>query len=155
MDLLQKLADHEAIRTVKARYCRYLDTKDWDGLASIFTADFVLDVQEDTHQPPFHGREAALATIKWSVTDASTAHQVHFSEIELDGDNAQVITPMQDRVVWAKGKSPVPGVASITGYGQYHERYVREDGVWKIAHLRLSRFHVDMHAEMHAEPVGQ
>jgi hypothetical protein len=52
---------------------------------------------------------------------------------------------MQDRVVWQAGRSPIPGVASITGYGQYHERYRCEGGVWKIAALRLSRFHVDLH----------
>lgn len=141
------LEDFEAIRTVKARYCRYLDSKDWDGLASIFAEDIVLDVQEDTGKPPFEGRDAVVAMIRWSVQDAKTAHQIHFSEIELDGDEAHVITPMQDRVVWAAGKSPVPGVASITGYGHYRERYVRQDGVWKIAHLKLTRLHVDMFPE--------
>lgn len=147
MDMLARLEAHEAIRNVKARYCRYLDSKDWDGLASIFTQDMVLDVQEDTGQPPFEGRDAALATIRWSVEHAKTAHQIHFSEIEIDGDEAQVITPMQDRVVWAPGKSPLPGVGSITGYGHYREHYVRQDGVWKIAHLKLTRLHVDMHPE--------
>ena len=107
----------------------------------------MLDVQQDTGQPPFIGRDAALATIRWSVADAHTAHQVHFSEIELDGDTANVITPMQDRVVWAPGKSPVPGVASITGYGHYRERYVRETDGWKIAQLVLTRLHVDQHPE--------
>jgi ketosteroid isomerase-like protein len=147
MDTLAKLETHEAIRTVKARYCRYLDTKDWEGLASIFTEDMVLDVQEDSGMPPFEGRAAALETIRWSVQDAKTAHQIHFSEIELNGDEAFVITPMEDRVVWAPGKSPVPGVASITGFGHYHERYVREGGVWKIAHLKLTRLHVDKQPE--------
>lgn len=144
---LETLAAHEAIRTVKARYCRYLDTKDWGGLESIFTEDMVLDVTEDTGKPPFEGRDAAIATIKWSVTDAKTAHQVHFSEIELNRDEAKVISPMQDRVVWAPGKCPIPGVASITGYGQYHETYVRQGSEWKIARLKLTRFHVDMHPE--------
>lgn len=147
MDTLAKLEAYDAIRTVKARYCRYIDSKDWEGMASIFTEDFVLDVEEDTGKPPFLGRDAALATIKWSVTDAKTAHQIHFSEIELDGEEATVITPMQDRVVWAPGKSPLPGVESITGFGHYRERYVRQDGAWKIAHLKLTRLYVEMHPE--------
>lgn len=148
MDGLATLEAYEAIRTVKARYCRYLDEKDWDGLASIFAADIVLDVSEDTGKPPFEGREEALGCIRWSVTDAKTAHQIHFSEIALDGeDAADVITPMQDRVVWSPGKCPVPGVASITGYGHYRERYVRQHDGWKIARLRLTRLHVDMHPE--------
>ena len=147
MDVLAKLDAHEAIRTVKARYCRYLDTKDWDGLASIFTEDIVLDVQQDGGEPPFEGREAVMAKIRLAVQDAKTAHQIHFSEIEIDGNEAQVITPMQDRVVWAPGKSPVPGAASITGFGHYRERYVRVDGTWLIAELKLTRLHVDKHAE--------
>lgn len=147
MDTLEKLEAYEAIRNVKARYCRYLDTKDWDGLASIFTEDMVLDVQEDTGKPPFEGREAALETIRWSVTDAKTAHQIHFSEIDLRGDEADVITPMQDRVVWAPGKSPLDGVASITGFGHYREQYVRRDGAWRIARLKLTRLYVEMHPE--------
>lgn len=145
MDMLAKLEAYDAIRTVKAQYCRFLDNKDWEGLAGIFTADMILDVSEDTGKPPFEGREAALDCIRWSVTDAKTAHQIHFSEITLDGeDAADAVTPMQDRVVWAPGRSPVPGVASITGYGHYRERYIKEGGSWKIARLKLTRLHIDM-----------
>jgi hypothetical protein len=148
LDRLDRLEALEAIRMVKARYCRCLDTRDWDGLAAIFAEDIVLDVEEDTHQPPFHGRAVALAQIKAAVIDAQTAHQVHSSEIDFIGqDEALAITAMQDRVVWAPGKSPVPGVASITGFGHYRERYVRRDGLWIIASLRLTRLYVEMHPE--------
>lgn len=147
MDTLAKLEAYDAIRTVKARYCRYIDTKDWEGMASIFTEDLVLDVSEDTGKPPFEGRDKALEVIRWSVSTAKSAHQIHFSEIELNGDEASVITPMQDRVVWAPGTSPIPGVASITGFGHYRERYVKQGGEWKIAHLKLTRLYVEMHPE--------
>lgn len=147
MDGLARLEAIEAIRQVKARYCRYLDTKDWDGLAGIFTHDMVLDVEQDTGQPPFVGRDKAIETIVWSLQDAASAHQIHPSEIAFDGDEADAITPMQDRVVWAAGRSPVPGIASITGFGHYRERYRLEDGAWKIARLTLTRLHVDRHAE--------
>jgi hypothetical protein len=145
MSDLQTLLDYEAIRQVKARYCRFLDTKDFDGFMGLFTQDAILDVEEDTHQPPFVGQEAIRKTIIWSVADAQTAHQIHMSEIDLQGDEATVITPMQDRVVWAPGKSPLPGAASITGFGHYRERYVRMDGVWKIAALKLTRLYVEVH----------
>lgn len=146
MDRLDRLEALEAIRMVKARYCRCLDTKDWDGLAAIFAGDIVLDVTEDTHQPPFHGRDVALAQIRAAVIDAQTAHQIHSSEIVFDGDDeADVITAMQDRVVWAPGKSPLPGVGSITGFGHYHERYVRRGDGWVIAALKLTRLYVELH----------
>ena len=52
---------------------------------------------------------------------------------------------MQDRVIFG------PNRPSITGYGHYHERYVRRDGAWKIAALRLTRLHLDVQPP----PAGQ
>ena len=37
------LIDIESIKQLKARYCRYLDTKDWDRWRDLFTDDFVGD----------------------------------------------------------------------------------------------------------------
>ncbi|KUR76658.1 nuclear transport factor 2 family protein [Novosphingobium sp. Fuku2-ISO-50] len=150
MDALQTLLAIEDIRAVKARYCRCLDTKDWDGFARLFTDDAVMDVREDTGNPPISGIPAIIAQVRFAVDHAATSHQVHTPEIALDSpDTAHAVWAMQDRVVWQQGQSPVSGIASITGYGQYHESYRREGGVWKIAALRLSRFHVDMHPQPH------
>lgn len=145
-DDLARLLDYEAIRMVKARYCRFLDTKDWDGFIGLFTSDAVMDVREDTGNPPISGHAAILDQVRFAVIDARSAHQVHSSEIDLRGDEADVVTAMQDRVVWAPGKCPIPGGASITGFGHYHERYVRRDGTWKIAALKLTRLYVEVHA---------
>ncbi|KPF84095.1 nuclear transport factor 2 family protein [Novosphingobium sp. AAP93] len=147
MDALETLLAIEAIREVKARYCRLLDTKDWDGFAALFTADAVMDVREDTGNPPLSGIPEIVAQVRFAVDDAATSHQVHTPEIVLDSaERARGIWAMQDRVVWQPGKSPIPGAVSITGYGQYHESYRLEGGTWKIAALRLSRFHVDVHS---------
>ena len=136
-----------AISAVKARYCRLLDTKDWSGFAALLTEDFELDVSEGTSVPVIRGRDAALTQIRSSVASARTAHQVHSPEITLDGANrAQVIWAMQDRVVWGEEQAARIGRSGLTGYGHYHERYVRQDGEWKIAALRLTRLHIDMHA---------
>lgn len=135
------LEAHLAISKVKARYCRMLDTKDWAGFGALFTEDFVLDVSEGTSVPVIRGREAALQQVQTLVGNARTVHQVHTPEIDVQGDEAQVIWAMQDRVVW---EAPRRGLASITGYGHYHERYVRQDGEWKIASLKLTRLHLDV-----------
>jgi hypothetical protein len=139
---IETLQAHLAISKVKARYCRMLDTKDWAGLAALFTEDFVMDVSEGTSMPVIRGREAALQQVQSSIGTARTAHQVHSPEIELREDEAHVIWAMQDRVVW---ESPRRGLASLTGYGHYHERYVKQNGEWKIAALRLTRLHIDAH----------
>ena len=38
--------DIEAIRQLKARYFRTMDTKDWDGMRQVFTDDVVIDTSE-------------------------------------------------------------------------------------------------------------
>ncbi len=146
MDSLEQLLAREAIKDLKARYCRFLDTKDWDGLAALFLEDAILDVEQDTGNPPIHGRDALMEQIRFAVIHAASSHQVHTPEITLTSvDRATGIWAMQDRVVWQEGHSPIPGVGAITGYGQYHETYRRTADGWQIAALRLSRFHVDIH----------
>lgn len=132
-----------AISQVKARYCRTLDTKDWAGFADVFTEDFELDTSAAGGPPAIRGREAAVRMVRAAVEKATTAHQVHSPEIELDGDTAHVIWAMQDRVVWSLERRPKPEYAGHTGYGHYHERYVRQNGRWRIAAQRLTRLHVD------------
>lgn len=117
----------------KARYCYTLDSRDWAGFAGLMTDGVELDVSDgNTGVAVITGRDAAVEMIRGSLTDARTAHQVHTPLIELNGDEAQVIWAMQDRVVWENGPA-------LTGYGHYHERWVRDAGQWKIAALRLTR----------------
>jgi ketosteroid isomerase-like protein len=138
------MTDHEAIKSLKARYCRLLDTKDWLGFTDLFADDAILDVTADTGQPPFVGQAAVISTIQVAVINARTAHQVHSPEIEINGNGATAIWAMQDRVIWDSGCSPIPPTTGITGYGHYHETYRRsEDGIWRIASLTLTRLIVE------------
>ena len=132
-----RLEDRLAIWDVKARYCRFLDSKQWDSFAGLFTDDAILDVVDAGGPPAVQGRDNVLALVKVSVETAKTAHQVHNPEIAFDGETAEVIWAMQDRVVYAEGHG-------LVGYGHYTERYRKQGGVWKIAHLKLTRLHVDL-----------
>jgi hypothetical protein len=116
----------------KARYCYTLDTRDWAGFGDLMTDDVVLDVSEGTGVPVVNGRAAAVDLIRSSLTNAKSAHQVHTPLIDLDGDEADVVWAMQDRVMWEGGPA-------LTGYGHYHERWVRRGDQWKLASLRLTR----------------
>jgi hypothetical protein len=152
MTTIAELEACKEISEVKARYCRMLDTKDWAGYAEVFTENFILDTSAAGGPPPIHGREAAIRMIRSSVETARTAHHVHSPEITLRGDTADVIWAMQDRVVWGDDRRPKMGYASHTGFGHYHEHYVRQDGRWRIARQRLTRLHMDFHREPPAEP---
>ena len=138
-----EIADYLAICEVKARYCRCLDTKDWAGYADVFTEDLELDTRPSGGALT-HGREESLRLIRSSIETAITAHQVHSPEIKLNGDTADVIWAMQDRVIWSADRQAQMGVLGLTGYGHYHEHYVRQDGGWKIARQTLTRLHMDV-----------
>jgi ketosteroid isomerase-like protein len=131
--------DWLALCTAKARYCRTLDTKDWAAFADLMTEDYVLDVSEGTQTPVTTGREAAIKQIQASILTAKTAHQVHSPEIEVNGDEARVVWAMQDRVIWG------PNRPSLTGFGHYHERWIRQNGQWKLAALKLTRLLIEFH----------
>jgi hypothetical protein len=63
--------------------------------------------------------------------------------MRFDGEGADVIWAMQDRVEWITGPSPYPGFRGHVGYGHYHERYVkRRDGGWRIKSVKLVYIHV-------------
>lgn len=137
MDILQRLTAREAISETKARYCRFLDSKQWDAFANLFTEDFVLDVSDGTGLPLVHGRDEAVAQVRSSIEEAVTAHQVHQPEMRFEEDGVYVTWAMQDRVIWS------PEQPSLVGYGHYHERYVQQGDEWKIASLRLTRLHLE------------
>jgi 3-phenylpropionate/cinnamic acid dioxygenase small subunit len=136
--------DWKAICETKARYCRCMDTKDWAGWADVFTEDLVLD-STPAGGYRIEGRDAAIATVRGSIEHARTSHQVHNPEVTFDGeDAADVIWAMQDRVEMAPDRQTASGHLGHTGYGHYHERYVRcPDGKWRIAESRLSYLHFD------------
>jgi SnoaL-like domain len=130
-------ADWLAICNVKARYCRCLDTKDWDGYAACFAEGVILDTSP-SGGARVEGREAAVAYVRSSISDDTiTTHHVHAPEIDIHGDSATAIWAMMDRNIWATGRT-------LTGYGHYHERYVRVGTAWQIAESRLTRLNVEM-----------
>jgi uncharacterized protein (TIGR02246 family) len=143
---IAELEAYVAISQVKARYCRTLDTKDWAGYADVFTEDLVMDMSQ-AGGAMISGRDAAMRMVRGAVEAAYTAHQVHSPEIKLDGDTADVVWAMQDRVVWGAERARQLGYAGHTGYGHYHEKYVRKDGRWRIASQRLTRLHMDYYSE--------
>lgn len=139
-----QIEDYFAICEVKARYCRFLDTKDWESWGDLFTDDIELDTRPSGGTVT-HGRDEMLRTVRGSLEGAITAHQVHSPEMRIEGDTAQVTWAMQDRVKWPAERASQMGTAGLTGYGHYHERYVRQDGRWRIAAQTLTRLHMDIH----------
>jgi hypothetical protein len=142
--------DYLAICDTKARYCRCLDEKDWNGYGDTFTPDIILDTTGSGGDISY-GRDALIKSVRGSIDDAITAHQVHSPEMTwVNADTVDVIWAMQDRVIWSGAKAQAIGKRSLTGFGHYRERYVRSaDGRWLIAKSSLTRLHIDF------EPLGE
>jgi hypothetical protein len=140
---MMDLEQVEAIKQLKARYFRYLDTKQWERWGNVFTADAVL--RHPANRPePIVGREAIVATVSTKLQESITVHHGHMPEIEILSDTeARGIWAMYDRLL-----HPTPGGkgrARYEGHGHYIERYVREaDGEWRIADLHLRRLHLEI-----------
>ena len=135
------LVDIEALKQLKARYCRLLDAKDWQSWRQIFTDDFVSDTSKAGGKV-IHGADDFVAFTRGSLKKPSqaTAHQVHAPELE-------ITSPTTARGIWALEDVVrlAPGI-NLRGYGHYHETYEKIDGQWRIASCKLTRLRVD--AEM-------
>ena len=141
MDSMTRLLAIEEIRTLKARYFRCLDTKDRDGLASVFAPDAVLDHREAEMDHTVEGADAIADSILTSVANVTTVHHGHMSEIEILSDTqARGIWAMEDRLWWPEGAA----IKTLHGFGHYHEDYRVCDGEWKIAVNRLTRLRLEI-----------
>src|ERR1700733_10446802 len=95
----------ESIKQLKARYCRYLDTKDWAAWRTIFTDDFVSDTSASGGQGIVGAAEfVAYPRETLGKPSQPTVHQVHAPEIELLSETtARGVWALEDVVRLAPG----------------------------------------------------
>lgn len=141
MDASQ-LADIEAIRRLKARYFRLMDSKRWDEWSDVFTPDVEVRAPDDTGtDEPTRGRDDFIGATRAFIDDVVTVHHGHMSEIDVDGDVATGVWSMEDHLWWP----PDEGPGHLWGTGWYEETYRRcDDGDWRIASLRLRRLRIEV-----------
>jgi hypothetical protein len=128
------LGEIEAIKQLKYRYFRFLDTKRFTDLAALLTDDATTSYQSG--QFSFQGRDAIVAFLTESLgsSDIVTMHNGHHPEIEITTPTtATGIWYLQDRVVVRSSDFEVFGTLL------YHDEYAKVDGQWKIAHTGYDR----------------
>jgi SnoaL-like domain len=141
MDPLDRLLAVEEIRKLKARYFRYMDTKQFDRLEELFAPD--MQVLTPSGAVYVDSGPGFAASLKHSLEHSVSVHQGFMGEIEiLDEQNATGIWAMQDVIEW-QDRHPTQGWKSIVGRGHYHETYRKIDGAWRIAKLTLTRVRLD------------
>jgi hypothetical protein len=133
------LMEIEAIKQLKARYCRYLDAKDWAAWRTVFADDFVSDTAESGGEV-IVGADQFLAYIRKILGKPSqiTVHQVHSPEIEItSATTARGVWVLNDVV------RLLPPL-TLHGYGHYQETYEKSGGQWRIKTSKLTRLREDL-----------
>lgn len=131
------LEDIEEIKQLKARYFRYMDTKQWDKWRTVFADDCKFDGASKTYTDP----DEYVAVTRERIDAAVTAHQGHMPEIVITGETtARGVWTMFDWVEFEDERDIGFGVnRGFMGYGVYEEEYRKDNGDWKIAFIRLTR----------------
>jgi len=128
--------DIEAIKQLKARYFRLMDTKDWDGMREVFANDVYIDTT-DSGGRVVEGADEFMRGLRELLADVVTVHHGHMPEIELTSPTtATGVWAMEDWLRW-------PGDRDMHGAGHYHEEYEKTDGRWRIKKMTLTRLRVD------------
>ena len=131
------LVEIEAIKQLKARYCRLLDTGDWAAWRTLFADDFLSDTSPAGGKV-IRGADEFVAFTRKSLRGQATVHQVHAPEIELtSATTARGVWALEDVVRFG------PGV-NLRGYGHYHETYEKIDGQWRFKSSTLTRLREDI-----------
>jgi len=133
---LRVLGEIEAIRKLKARYFRYLDTKLWDKMVGCFTADAVL--AEHERNILVEGGTAIIEFLRQGlgVDHIVTVHHGHNAEIEIASDTtASAMWALNDYLFNRQTSK------GTRGYGYYEDEYVKEKGEWKIRRTVVRHVH--------------
>ena len=123
------VADVEAIKQVKYRYLRPMDTKHWDEFAETMTEDIVgaygSSLGKELH---FDNRKDLVEYLSSAMgPGVVTEHRVTHPEITVTGDTASGIWYLQDRVIVAEYNFVLIGAAF------YRDQYRRTPDGWRIS----------------------
>lgn len=137
---VESLIDIEQIKQVKARYFRFVDTKQWAELADLFTEDCEVRYGETEQDAWITGPVALIRLLQRAIGDGVTVHHGHMPEVTLQSEmTASLVIAMFDYVE-VPGDRPI----RLRGYGHYHESLIKsDDGRWRIRRLQLTRLRVD------------
>jgi bile-acid 7alpha-dehydratase len=123
------LEDIEAIKRLKYRYLRCLDTKRWDELAETLTEDATTQYADGMYS--FQGRDAIMDFLKATPLakegELIGTHHCHHPEIEMTSETtAKGAWALHNYLVDKKGQTGL----RLCAY--YYDEYVKLNGQWRI-----------------------
>jgi len=138
----EQVADRIAIDDLLDAYARAIDTKDWDGLRTLFTHDALLDY---THEGGVRGDiEEAIAWLSKALEPfAMCQHIVANRRVTIDGDEATVHAYVFSPLGLPDG---LGGLTIVLSGGEYDDRLRRTPDGWRFASrtARSAWFHAGL-----------
>lgn len=148
MDDVRPTDELEALRQLKARYCRFLDTKDVESWRGAFTTDVAVTLDmavshggaDPMTAPAPGGSEGpdnfvpmVMGGLEKVVTMHPPIQESHTPEITLtSATTATGIWAMEDLLIFGDGRE-------LHGAGHYHETYQKQDSTWRLKSVHLTR----------------
>ena len=128
-ELVQEIADREAIRDLSDRYCDCIWRKDLDGLVNLFTEDGVFRVEGLEVEAVARGRNKLRKVFEKAAEELNPRLFIHSRIVDLIDANR------------AKGRCYVEvfsanvGMQRI-GFGYYEDEYAKIKDTWKFVSRR-------------------
>ncbi|MER5436264.1 nuclear transport factor 2 family protein [Streptomyces sp. NPDC002588] len=136
----ERLAAIEEIKVLKARYLRFVDTKDWEAFRRLVTDDMKFYFESEPTPRATTGEQFVNEFVRARMSHSLSIHHGLMPEIEIiDSDSATGIWALYDWVDDPKHRR------AFEGYGHYEEKYRRNSaGRWQISEIRLTRLRVEL-----------
>jgi len=134
---IQMLMDMEAIRQVKHRYFRCIDTANVAELAEIFHDDVDVHFVGGTYEWKLKGKDQYLGSIGGAFHNQAVGHHnAHHPEI-------QMLSPTEATGIWYLNDHMWQLDSGIytRGTALYWDRYLKVDGRWLIRETRYRRIY--------------
>ena len=128
---LRLLLDERDVVAVANRYCRALDTRDWDLLDEVFLPDAAADLMAPER---CEGRVAIKARIGSALERLDESqHLIGNHEVVVDGDRATHRCYLQAQHV----RRDAAGGPNYVVAGRYEDELERTDRGWRIRFRRI------------------
>jgi SnoaL-like domain len=134
--IVNELADRDAIRELPQRYCDCVWRGDVDGLVSLFTDDGAFTIVGNNKETTNKGRAELHKTYKAALASLTPRPYIHNHVIELAGPSR------------ASGRCYVElrdasNNLSWLGTGYYNDEYVKVGDAWKFQSRRAQMVHME------------
>lgn len=132
---VEKLEDIEAIKRLKYRYFRAIDTADIDSLADLLTDDISVNYKGGAYHWVVNGKPAVLEAMAAGFHNRALAqHNGHHPEIDITSpDTASGLWYLSDDFIH------LDTLLQTQGSAIYRDTYVKTAGSWRIASSSYTR----------------